>query len=106
MLNLDAYPVPAPDVVGRTVDDPASKTNEAVLVLPSKGQVKVLNEVGARIWTLADGTRSLKEISAMICIEYQVEPQEADADTLQFAAELAERGIILLADHPITPPSR
>jgi hypothetical protein len=34
--------------------------HEAVVVLPDKGEVKVLNEVGAQIWALADGTRSVR----------------------------------------------
>ncbi len=54
MISLDSYPVPTAAVVGRLVE------NEAVLVLPEKAQVKVLNQVGARIWALADGRRTLR----------------------------------------------
>lgn len=88
MSTLDAVPAPAPGVVARVVDD------EAVLVLPEKGEVKVLNEVGARIWTLTNGTRSVKEIAAMICKEYEVEQALAEADTLDFLSELENRGAI------------
>ena len=42
-IHLDSIPVMLPTVVGRVVDE------EAVLVLPEQGQVKVLNQVGARI---------------------------------------------------------
>lgn len=90
MLTLDTYPVPSPDVVGRIVDD------EAVLVLPDRGEVKVLNEIGARIWTLADGTRTVRDIAAAICAEYDVDATRAEADTLAFVGELAERGIVSL----------
>jgi hypothetical protein len=89
-VQLDMVPQPNPGVVGRVVD------NEAVLVLPNLGKVKVLNEVGARIWALADGKRSLRQIAAQLCAEYQVEQAQAEADTLAFAAELANRGVLTL----------
>lgn len=92
MSTLDAIPVPAPGVVGRVVDD------EAVLVLPEKGEVKVLNEVGARIWTLTDGARSVKEIAQVICEEYEVEQKLAEADTLEFLEELEDRGAVEFVD--------
>ena len=65
--GLDSYPVPNSKVVGRIVD------NEAVLVLPEQGQVKVLNEVGARVWKLTDGSITAREIAGKISAEYQVE---------------------------------
>jgi len=88
MLTLDHYPIPKSDVLGRIVD------GEAVLVLPDKGEVKVLNPVGARIWTLADGTRSVRDIVSVICAEYEVEQAQAESDTLAFLAELEARGIV------------
>jgi hypothetical protein len=90
-VTLDSYPVPNPNVVGRVLD------NEAVLVLPDRGQIKVLNQVGASIWTLADGRRTVREIAAAICAEYEVEPVEAEADTLAFVTELEGKGIVSLS---------
>ncbi len=89
-FSLDRIPVPNPNVVGRVVSD------EAVLVLPDKGTVKVLNEVGARIWTLVDGARSAREIAAVIFTEYNVELVEAEKDTLTFLDDLADRGVLSL----------
>lgn len=94
MISLDSYAVPNPAVVGRIVD------GEAVLVLPEQGQVKVLNEVGARIWALANGTRTLRQIAAALSDEYEVDQAEAEADTLDFVAQLAELGIASLARQP------
>lgn len=88
MSTLDAVPAAVPGVVGRVVDD------EAVLVLPEKGEVKVLNEVGARIWALTDGVRSVREISQLICEEYEVELEIAEADTLDFLRDLEDRSAI------------
>ena len=89
-LTLNSYPAPAEHVRGRRLE------HEAVVVLPDQGQVKVLNEVGAHIWTLADGSRSVREISAAVCRAYDVPPAEAEADTLKFLTELQQKGLITL----------
>ena len=94
MLTLNMVPTNQSGVVGRIVD------NEAVLVLPEKGKIKVLNEVGARIWSLVDGKRSIGQIAAAICDEYQVDLPVAEADSLAFIAELAERGVVTVAPKP------
>ena len=94
MSTLDRYVVPDSRVIGRLIDE------EAVLVLPEQGKVQVLNEVGARIWSLADGTRTVREIAAVICAEYEVDRAQAEADTLAFVLELAERGVVALMERP------
>jgi hypothetical protein len=88
MLTLDSKPKPNASVQGRQLE------NEAVLVLPDKGEVKVLNEVGARLWALTDGRRTVREMAAAICAEYQVEQSVAEADTLEFVSQLAVKGLI------------
>lgn len=94
MLTLESYPIPAPGVVGRVVED------EAVLVLPERGEVKVLNEIGARIWKLANGQRSVSEIAALICDEYEVDLEVAASDTLEFLVDLESRSVITVSDKP------
>ena len=88
MISLENVPIQNPAVVGRIV------SGEAVIVLPKKGQVKVLNEVGARIWSLIDGVRTVREIVAIIIIEFAVSEEEAKIDTREFLTQLAEREII------------
>jgi hypothetical protein len=94
------YVTSNPGIVGQILKQ------EAVLLLPTKGEVKVLNEVGARIWQLADGTRTIAEIAAVISTEYAVQPAQAEADTLAFVAELAERGIVTLAPQRMETEAR
>jgi hypothetical protein len=89
-LTLNSYPAPAEHVRGRRLE------HEAVVVLPDKGEVKVLNEVGAQIWSLADGTRSVREIIAVVCHAYDVPLAAAEADTLKFLAELQQKGLIII----------
>jgi len=65
-----------------------------------------LNRVGTIIWQAADGATALQEIiSQRICVEYDVEPDQALQDAEAFVRELAEHGIMLLSDQPIDRPS-
>ena len=81
---------PNPQVVSRVV------AGEAVLLTPAQGKVRVLNEVGAAIWELLDGQRSIRQIAAALSEQFDVTPQTAEADALHFLADLAERGIVLI----------
>jgi hypothetical protein len=89
-LTLNSYPKPAEHARGRQLE------NEAVVVLPDKGEVKVLNEVGAQIWALADGSRSVGDIIAALCQTYDVPRAVAEADTFTFLAELQQKGLITI----------
>ncbi len=88
MVYMDSVPVLNPDVVGRFVGD------EAVLVIPNKGKVKVLNEVGARIWSLIDGKRTVDDIVVIILREFTVSYEDAKRDTQVFLSQLVEREIV------------
>jgi hypothetical protein len=90
VIDLQSYAVRTPGVVGQVVED------EAVVVLPERGAINVLNEVGARIWELADGSRRVVEIISTICEEYEVDAAQAEADALVFLGDLATRGVIML----------
>lgn len=86
--KLYGVPVLLQDVIGKMVE------NEAVLVLAHRGEVKVLNEVAARIWSLVDGQRSIRTIAQMISEEYRIDDIQAQADTLEFVENLEQRGIL------------
>jgi len=87
-ISLEAYPRPAAHTRGRILD------REAVIVLPNQGEVKVLNEVGAEIWTLADGSRSVREIAEAVAERYDVSPAQAEIDTIEFLCKLREKALI------------
>lgn len=82
MSVLNCYPVLASQAVGRVVDD------VMVILLPEIGEVKVLNEVGGRIYQLIDGLTSVRDIAAQIAREYHVAAEQAENDTVQFLEEL------------------
>jgi hypothetical protein len=91
------FPTPHNQVAGRVID------GEAVLVLADSGQVQVLNEVGARVWELADGTRSLAQIVDEVVSEFDVGAEQAAADVLAFVERLVAERIVIVQDHPGPP---
>ena len=91
MTLAKKYPLLHPQVATRIID------GEAVIVLPKSGQVKVLNEVGSRIWELIDGTRSVGEITEIVVAEYDVTTDQAERDVEEFIQELIEGDMLVLA---------
>ena len=90
MLELTTILLRNPNVIARMAED------EAVLVMPQKGQVKVLNQVGAAIWELIDDKRNIGQIVNIICAQFDVDPDTAKADTLKFVTELIDREIVVI----------
>lgn len=87
MITPKTIPAVRPDAIGQRMDD------EAVIVTPASGTVKVLNDVGARVWELADGRRTVADLAALLCAEYDVELIQVQADVQAFVAEMVDRGI-------------
>jgi hypothetical protein len=95
-IDLDRIPTKKPGIVSRILESEIPQQTEGVLVLPNKGEVKIINEVGARIWSLIDGEKSIREIVAIICSEFEVSSVVAEIDALSFVTELVKREIISL----------
>jgi hypothetical protein len=65
-----------------------------------------LNDVASVIWKSADGATSLQEIvESKVCVEFDVDPSVALADAERLVGELAEHGLLLVADHPVEETS-
>ena len=77
-----------PDVILQESGD------EAVLILPARGQVKVLNDTGAFIWKNLNGKHTLEEIAQALSRAYAVQSEDALRDVLAFVGALAERGLV------------
>lgn len=90
VMTLDTHPRQAPQTHGRLLE------SEAVVVRPDRGEIKVLNEAGARVWALSDGAHSVRDIAAVLCAEYEVAPASAEADVLSFLTELQIKGLITI----------
>lgn len=70
------------------------------LILPVRAGVAslesifTLNAVGAAIWELIDGQRSLADIIEQIRVAFEVQPDEAERDVSEFLADLCEAGLV------------
>jgi hypothetical protein len=92
----------APDVLGRLAsgqlrfeqcERTASRVidGKAIVITIDRNQLHVLNDVGTRVWQLADG-RSLTEIVDAIVSEFEVERERATADVHRFVEQLLAIG--------------
>jgi hypothetical protein len=96
MSDLHKYPVKNPDAAWRVIDQ------EAVIVVPAEGLVRVLNETGARIWELSDGNRSVAQIGSVLAEECDVPEQEAVADALAFLEECSLKGLVTFGEERVS----
>lgn len=93
MIELNAIVAVQPDVVGQRLED------EAILVTAATGTVKVVNQVGARVWELADGGQTVAQIAAQIYQEYNVPLQQAQLDVQTFVTQMIEKGVFYVAQN-------
>ena len=76
------------------------KIVDEVILVPISRKVEeidclyALNEVGARIWELVDGNRSLQELRDAIVAEFDVSETEAQEDLAVLIDQLKEIGAI------------
>jgi hypothetical protein len=87
MIELDKVFQKNDNVVSRKIVD------ELILV-PIRRNVAdmeslfTLNEVGARVYELIDGERSVRDICTVIVEEFEVEAEEAQSDVTAFLEKL------------------
>jgi hypothetical protein len=84
----ESVPVRHPDAAARVYDE------EAFIVLPHKGQYKILNGVGTRVWDLIDGERSAGDIARVIADEYDTSFETALSDVESFLNDLENNGML------------
>lgn len=54
-----------------------------------------LNEVGAHVWSLCDGSRTLAQVVDAVCTEFDATPDEVTADVLSLVDELASEKLLV-----------
>lgn len=83
------YPNIHPDLTWRLLD------GEVVIVSPKSGEIRVLNHVGAEIWQLLANHVEIEEINMFLVNQYELSPQQAEADISAFLDDLMSRGLII-----------
>jgi hypothetical protein len=87
-MDVHSRPQRRSDVLAQTAGD------TVILLTPDSGEYFTLNEVGGRIWELADGSRSVAEIAGVLVEEYTAPLEEIQADVLGVLGELATEGLV------------
>jgi len=89
-MDLTAIPALAEGAIYRTLD------NEAVILNVDDGHYYVLNETATAIWNLCNGRRSLQDIAALLCGEYDVSPESARASVIRLMSDLVQVHLVVL----------
>ena len=95
----DARPVQTDAVVSREI------AGETILV-PIKStageldDIFTLNEIATRVWNLIDGTRTVAAIAEVIASEYDVNPNQALADTRELIALFNNAEVVMFNPEP------
>jgi hypothetical protein len=94
----EKYIKPSRDIAARMLAD------EMVIMSVKDSRVFSLNATASAIWSAADGATPLREIVLRKVVEeFEVDPEIAYQDALALVEELAQAGILMLADHPFGP---
>jgi hypothetical protein len=87
-MGPESRPVRRSDVLAQAAGE------TVILLTPDSGEYFTLNEVGGRIWELADGSRTAAEIAGTLVDEYDAPPEEIQADMFELLSELAEERLL------------
>jgi len=77
---------------------------EIIILDVDSGAYFGVEGAGARVWLLADGTRTGENIAEQIAGEYEVELAEARTDVSEVVADLLESGLLTCDMSPAEPP--
>ena len=69
-----------------------------VLLDVNGGNYYELNEVGARVWELCDGTRCVQEVVDVVRQEYSASPESVRADVLELLTDLKDESLLVFCD--------
>lgn len=86
---MKIYPVIHPELTWRLLD------GEAVIVSPTTGEIRVLNQAGAAIWQKLVTGSQVEDIEKVLAQQYDLSPQQAEADVSAFLDDLTNRGLII-----------
>lgn len=80
-------------IAERALDVRVRRIGESQMIARG-ADVRELNDVAAVVWKLANGTRSMHQISEEVVAEYDVGQTEALEDAIEFVSEMVEAGFM------------
>ena len=75
-----------------TLEQGGDVADEGTLILVDSGQVFELNLLGADIWKLCDGERTVGEVVDDLIDRYDVEREELEGDVRAFLSQMEGKG--------------
>ncbi len=73
---------------------------EMVILSADDSSLFVLNETGTAIWEAADGRTPMRSIADALCLEFEVERDQAARDVEAFVQALAAAGVVTIREEP------
>ena len=98
MSEAELYLAPGPGLAARALG------GEMVIMVAESARLLTLNETASRLFQAADGRTPLRQIVAeRICAEFEVDFDQAYADAVRCANDLAAAGVLRLGPAPLPP---
>ncbi len=68
---------------------------QALVITPEDSFLHTMNEVGTRIWEIAEKEIVIKDIIETICQEFEVNRDEACRDVIEFIQQMLDKNLII-----------
>jgi hypothetical protein len=69
-------------------------SEEMVMMSVTAGRYYGLNTVASRVWELLETPKTIAQLCAQICEEFEVDAQTCEAEVLKFVQDLIGNGIV------------
>lgn len=92
MIDLKTVPVRSDAYCQRQLGE------ETIFLSPAGDEIHSLDAVGTFLWQQFDGTNDLQRVLDRLCEEYDVDPERARRDLIEFVRELVERKLLIVED--------
>jgi hypothetical protein len=66
-----------------------------LVVMPDRNEVKVLNPVGIKVFSLLDGAHSEAQLAEAVADEFEIGLEQASEDVALFLGELRRNGMLV-----------
>ncbi|MCL4473118.1 MAG: PqqD family protein [Actinobacteria bacterium] len=94
MIQKERYLVKDHDVLFTSMGE------DAVLLHAQRGDYYSLNKVGARLWVLTDGSKTIEELAGLITEEFDISKDQAEQDIVELAEQLEKEGLVKVVETP------
>lgn len=94
MVQKEHYLVKDNDVLFTSMGE------DAVLLHVNRGDYYSLNKVGARLWVLADGSKSITDLAVLLTEEFEISQEQAEQDIIDLVEQFVKEGLVTVVETP------